>query len=87
MERLIKILHYANLLLFAWLLVRALANWNLPSLLIAFGMVVVGPLEDPLKNWVRKGPPPTDTPAVVIVDKVTSAVLLVCLIWAVYLIR
>jgi hypothetical protein len=87
MDRLIKTLHYVNLVLFVWLLARALLNRNLPSLLIAVGMLVVGPLEDPLKNWVRKGPAPADTQPVVVVDKVTSAVLLVCLVWTVYLLR
>jgi hypothetical protein len=87
MERLIKALHYTNLVLFVWLIARGLANRNLPSWLIVIGILVVGPLEDPLKNWVRKGPAPKDTPAVQLVDKATSAVLLACLVWVAYLIR
>jgi hypothetical protein len=87
MKRLITVLHYTNVVLFIWLIVRAVLNANLPSWLIAIGILAVGPLEDPLKNWVRKGPAPQDTPAVDLVDKATSAVLLVLLVWTLYLIR
>lgn len=87
MKRLTTTLHYTNIVLFVWLLARAVLNRNLPSWLIAIGILAVGPLEDPLKALVRKGPAPKDTPAVQIVDKLTSAVLLALLVWVLHLIR
>jgi hypothetical protein len=87
MKRVTTVLHYGNIALFVWLIVRALFNANLPSWLIAAGILAVGPLEDPLKDRVRRGPRPKDTPAVDVVDKATSAVLLALLVWVLYLIR
>jgi hypothetical protein len=60
---------------------RFLSGQNPPSQLIVLAVAVVGPLEDYLKKRVRRGAPPREEPAVEIVDKATSAVFLLLLVW------
>lgn len=56
------------------------------ALLISLAVVIVGPLEDVLKAWVRRfrhlG---EDTPAVAFVDAATSILFLVLLLWVISL--
>lgn len=89
MKTLARILHLLNVALFigiVWIgLQRFLAGRNPPSQLIALAVAIVGPLEDYLKKLVRRGKPPQEEPAVEVVDKVTSALFLALLLWALIL--
>ena len=89
MNLLPRILHLLNVVLFigiAWTgFQRFLAHQDPPSQLIALAVAIVGPLEDYLKKWVRRGTPSQEEPAVEIVDKATSAVFLALLLWVLIL--
>jgi hypothetical protein len=84
-----RILHALNVVFFigiAWIGVqRFLAQQNPPAQLIALAVAIVGPLEDYLKKWVRRGKPPQEEPAVEVVDKGTSAIFLALLLWVLIL--
>ncbi|MDR7518082.1 MAG: hypothetical protein QN131_02205 [Armatimonadota bacterium] len=87
MNTVARILHLINLMLFLGLLwigaQRYLTGQSPLSQVIVLAVGVVGPLEDILKGRVRRGPPPLEEAAVVVVDKATSAVFLALLLWVV----
>ncbi|MBI4277428.1 MAG: hypothetical protein HY660_03140 [Armatimonadetes bacterium] len=57
-----------------------------PALLIAVSVIIVGPLEDILKKWVRRRVQAREEePAVRVVDLATSAAFLILLLTAIYI--
>jgi hypothetical protein len=64
---------------------RYLAVGNVPSLLISVAVVIVGPLEEVLKRWVRRGPKAPAEPAVELVDQAPSVAFLILLLVVLYL--
>ncbi|MDR7522823.1 MAG: hypothetical protein QN168_10200 [Armatimonadota bacterium] len=87
MNSVARILHLINLILFLGLLwvgmQRYLTGESPLSQVMVLAVGVVGPLEDILKGRVRRGPPPAEEAAVVVVDKATSAVFLALVLWVV----
>ena len=89
MKSVARILHLLNLAFFlglVWIgIQRYLTGQSPPSQLIVLAVAIVGPLEDILKKWVRRGKPPQEEPAVEVVDKATSAIFLALLLWVLLL--
>jgi hypothetical protein len=63
-------------------LARYVGGRSLPLLLISLSVIIVGPLEDVLKGWVRRRTKAPEEPTVELVDKATSAAFLILLFWA-----
>lgn len=90
MKRLIQVLTVAGwisgLAVIGYGIARYFQQRNIPSLLIALAVVIVGPLEDVLKGWVRRKTRVEEEPLAKIVDLSTSVTFLILLLVVVYLI-
>jgi predicted PurR-regulated permease PerM len=86
---LLKVIRIAGWIFGAAVIVYGLNRYfqdsNLPALLIAIAVVIVGPLEDFLKKRMRKKAGVREEPAVELVDLTTSLAFLILLVFAIFL--
>ncbi|MGQ0570963.1 MAG: hypothetical protein ACT4P5_15785 [Armatimonadota bacterium] len=87
MDRIIQWLTYLGWLfggiVILYGLQRFLTERIVPALLVSMAVVIAGPLEDFLKNRVRRGQRSPEQPAVTLVDRATSLAFLLLLVVAI----